>query len=201
MSDTSPRRPPADITPTELFETWLPGEIARLRTATSAPTPPDLRTRITVAGTEGGTWLYESKGGVLSVSRSEAAADLAVSISGDDLRAMLDPASGILPETPNGGGGVNPLIAGPLVEQAKTIRGTFTFELTGFQGRDLAVAVTFGDAADPAAVISIDAETYAAMRDGSLPPAQAYFAGKINVGGDAAFALQVGMGLMAAAVS
>lgn len=201
MSDTSPRRPPADISPSELFETWLPGEIERLRTATSAPTPPDLRTRITISGADGGTWLYHSKDGVLSVSKADGAADLAVSISGEDLRAVLDPASGILPETPSGGGGVDLLIAGPLVEQAKTIRGTFVFELTGFQGRDFSTAVAFGDAAQPAAVISVDAETYAAMRDGSLPPAQAYFAGKISIGGDAAFALQVGMGLMAAAVS
>lgn len=201
MSDTSPRRPPADISPAELFETWLPAEIERLRAATSAPTPPDLRTRVTIGGDGGGSWVYESKGGILSVSRAEGAADLALSISSDDLRAVLDPASGLLPETPTNGAGLNLLAGGPLVDQAKTIRGTFTFQLTGFQGRDFTAAVAFGDAAEPAALISVDAETYAAMRDGSLPPAQAYFSGKINIGGDAAFALQVGMGLMAAAVS
>jgi putative sterol carrier protein len=87
------------------------------------------------------------------------------------------------------------------VDQAKSIRGTLTFQLTGFQGRDFSAALSFGEAADPAAVISIDADTYRAMLDGSLPPAQAYFSGKITIGGDAAFALQVGMGLMAAAVA
>lgn len=204
MSDISPNRPPANISAAELFGTWLPAELERLRGAANAPTPPDLRTRVTVSGDGGGSWLYETNSGALSVTQDAGPADLEVAISSEDLSAVLDPAGGVLPEVPAGaaakGPGLDKLFSGPLVDQAKSIRGALSFQLTGFKGRDFGASLTFGGTAEPAAVISVDADTYRAMLDGSLPPAQAYFSGKITVGGDAAFALQVGMGLMAAAV-
>jgi len=44
--------------------------------------------------------------------------------------------------------------------------------------------------------MSVDAETYAAILARVIPPAAAYFQGKVKIAGDANLAMQLGMALM-----
>ena len=46
-------------------------------------------------------------------------------------------------------------------------------------------------------MITLDTDTLKQMRDGTLAPPAAYFAGKIQLGGDVNFAMQLGMAMMA----
>jgi len=200
---STPTWPPADISPTELFETWLPAEAARLRAAHPDAPAPDVSADITVSGEGGGTWRLASRGSELSVTAGpEGTADLGVELSVDVLRAVLDPDSGLVPRDAAGSAGTAPpidlMIAGPLVEQARTLAGRLTFRLTGFRGSDLSLALTFGGATTPDSTISVGADVVEQIRSGALPPAQAYFSGQILIEGDPAFAMQVAMSMMAA---
>jgi len=74
------------------------------------------------------------------------------------------------------------------------VKGALRLEVPGFAGRTWAVTVVLGGADQPAATVSADLPTLAALRDGTLPPAQALFGGKIAMTGDVAWLMQVGMG-------
>lgn len=200
---STPSWPPADISPTELFETWLPAEAARLRAAHPDAPAPDVSADVTVTGEGGGSWRLASRGGEFSVTAGpEGAADLGVELSVEVLRAALDPDSGLIPRDAANAAAANPAIdlmrAGPLVEQARSLAGRLTFRLTGFRGNDLALALTFGNATAPESTISVGADVMEQIRSGALPPAQAYFSGQILIEGDPAFAMQVAMSMMAA---
>ncbi len=196
---STPAWPTADISPAELFETWLPAEEARLRAAHPDAPRPDVSADVTITGDGGGTWRLASRGGEFSATAGpEGSADLAVELSVDVLRAVLDPESGLVPRDAGGGKGLDLRIAGPLAEQARNLTGRLAFRLTGFHGRDLALALTFGGAAAPEATISVGADVLEQIRTGALPPAQAYFSGQILIDGDPGFAMQVAMSMMAA---
>ncbi len=199
---STPAWPPADISPTELFETWLPAEAARLRAAHPDAPAPDVSADVTVTGEGGGSWRLASRGGEFSVTAgAEGSADLGVELSVDVLRAALDPDGGLIPRDAANAAAANPIDlmrAGPLVEQARSLAGRLTFCLTGFRGTDLALALTFGGAATPESTISVGADVMEQIRSGALPPAQAYFSGQILIEGDPAFAMQVAMSMMAA---
>lgn len=194
-------RPPADITPKDFFETWLPREHARL-VAEGAPTPPDVVACVRLDGEGGGAWTLTLAGGQLSVTGQDGQAgatpDIIIEQSVEDWRAVTAGAPGdgpdlSLPE----GASLDGWLTNPALHQAlQTVKGTLRFEIPGFHGRTFAAAITFQGAAEPQATISIDMETISAMRAGTLPPAQAFFSGKILMSGDTAFAMQIGMALM-----
>ena len=50
--------------------------------------------------------------------------------------------------------------------------------------------------ATPDASISIDADTYGRLRERTLPPAEAYFAGKVRMTGDTGLAMQLCMAML-----
>lgn len=198
---TTIQRAPRDITPKDFFESWLPSEYERLK-GSIQPAPPDLKAQIQLDGDGGGTWLLELAGGALTVSsRSAADADVALATSVADWRAMTLGEDGPgLDLAPPEGMSIQSWFVNPaIVQTLASVKGTLRFEIPGFRGRTFAVALTFHGAAEPAATISVDAETVAAIRSGALPAPQAFFAGKILLSGDTAFAMQLAMTLMAQA--
>lgn len=198
-SMTTIQRPPSDITPKDFFETWLPAEYQRLRASAAAP-PPDLSAQIRLDGEGGGTWTLTLAGGALAVSAGPAdRADIAVEQSVQDWRAITLGEDGDGPDlTPPEGISIEHWFVNPAIHQTlAATRGTLRFEIPGFRGRTFAAQLRFHGAATPEATISIDAETVTAIRAGALPAAQAFFAGKIQITGDSAFAMQIGMAVMA----
>lgn len=190
-------RPPADITPREFFETWLPGEYERL--SADAPKPPDMAACVRLSGDGGGAWTLRLSGGGLAVAAADTAdAEVVVEQSVDDWRAVTVGAVGggpdmSLPDSAS----LESWLFNPALQQAlQSVKGSLRFEIPGFEGRTFAVGLKFRGADEPQATITIDMDTIVAMRDGSLPPMQAFFAGKILIAGDSAFAMQLGMSLM-----
>ncbi|HWN71498.1 MAG TPA: SCP2 sterol-binding domain-containing protein [Haliangium sp.] len=201
---TTIQRPPRDITPRDFFESWLPKEYDRLK-ASIKPAPPDIKAQVQLDGDGGGTWVLELAGGALTVSsRSVPDADIAVTQSVADWRAITvgedGPGMDLAPPEGMSIGSVASWLANPAIHQVlASVKGTLRLEIPGFRDRTFAVALTFHGAAQPQATISVDAETVAAIRSGALPAPQAFFAGKILLSGDTAFAMQVAMTVMAQA--
>ncbi|ACY17446.1 hypothetical protein Hoch_4957 [Haliangium ochraceum DSM 14365] len=196
---TTIQRPPSDITPKDFFENWLPAEFERLKGSAAAP-PPDLTAQIHLEGEGGDTWQLALRGGQLSVSTEPASApEIAITQSVEDWRAITVGESGEgLDLTPPEGISIEHWFVNPVIHQTlQNTKGTLRFEIPGFHGRTFAAELSFHGAETPRAVISIDAETVKALRDGSLPAPQALFSGKIQISGDSAFAMQLGMTLMA----
>ena len=196
-------RPPPEITPKDFFESWLPKEYERLK-AEGGPTPPDVTACVRLSGEGGGAWTLTLAGGQLSVVDQDTAdADLGIAQSVADWRAVTVGQEGA------GGAGGGPDLTLPegvsfdrwlvnpgLQQVLATAKGSLRIEIPGFHGRTFALSLTFRGAAEPQATITIDAETIAAIRAGTLPPAQAFFSGKILIAGDSALAMQIGMAAM-----
>ena len=198
---TTIQRAPRDITPKDFFESWLPKEYDRLK-ASIRPAPPNIRAQVRLGGDGGGNWLLELAGGALTVSnRTVPDADIAMAMSVPDWRAITVGEDGPgLDLAPPEGMSIENWFINPAIHQAlASINGTLRIEIPGFRGRTFAIALTFHGAAQPQATISVDAETVAAIRSGALPAPQAFFAGKILLSGDTAFAMQVAMTVMAQA--
>jgi hypothetical protein len=202
MSDAALHRPPADITPQAFFESWLPKEYERLdalRQEQSLPAPPSVRVNIALEGEGGGTWTVSIADSKLVVEQGACESpDLGISQAVEDWRAIVTGDGGaddlVPPETST----ADVLFAGTQIhESLQEVTGTIRFELQGFQGRTWAADVAFGGAEEPRATMALDAETYAQIRNKTLPAPQAYFSGKIQISGDTNLAMQVGMALMA----
>jgi len=202
MSDVSLNRPPADIAPSEFFESWLPAEYERLealRVEQSLPEPPNVTVDIALGGDGGGVWSVAIADKKLSVAKGAADnPDLGFALSVEDWRAISSGEGGADDLMPGDASMADVLLAGTQVhESLQDVRGTIRFELLGFSGRTWAAEVSFGGAAEPKATMAIDSETYAQVRAGTLPAPQAYFSGKIQISGDTNLAMQVGMAVMA----
>lgn len=193
---TALNRPPSDITPQAFFESWLPGEYARLMSGLSA-TPPDLAACIDLSGEGGGAWMLSIRGGSLTVSQGQDTADVLVRQSVEDWRLVTLEADNA--DIPVGSASIDKLLMHSALGQVLATRGTLRVEIPGFQGRTFAVAVTFQGANEPSATISVDADTVAQIRAGTLPAPQAFFGGKIQISGDVTLAMQIGMAMMAPA--
>lgn len=193
-------RPPRDIAPSEFFESWLPEQYKQLKTEQSSEVvPPDGSISVTLEGDGGGAWTVAMSGGELAVSDG-AAADSILSLtqSVEDFRAI------IAGDEPEGGAGLPAnidfaqMFSDPsALDLVKDVKGTINFEIPNFQGRTFAVSVMFNGTAEPAAGVSVDADTIAAIRAGQLAPPQAFFAGKIQLTGDTTLAMQLGMAMAA----
>lgn len=187
-------RPPKDITPQAFFETWLPSEYSRIKSELRQ-TPPDLTVRVELSGDGGGTWTIAIKGGVFQVtSGNSGEAALVLKQSVQDWRIL---SAGGDSDIDVGAASIDKLIANPAANQVlRTTKGTLRFEISGVQGRTVSAELMFNSAAAPAATIAVDASTLAEIRSGALPAPQAFFAGKIQITGEAALAMQIGMALM-----
>lgn len=194
-------RPPSDIAPQTFFEEWLPGEYRKLvEAADSKPAPPDTTIVVELDGDGGGTWTISVKDGELTGAAGTAdTADFVFSQSVTDWRAVVVGEQGAPELVP---GNANPmtalLAADSSVQQAlEAIKGTVIFHVTEFNGRTWVLKLSFKGEGEPEATITVDTDTLEQMRSGALPPPQAYFAGKIQLGGDVNFAMQLGMAMMA----
>jgi len=191
---------PSNLTPGDFFERWIPGEFARARAA--GATAPDLTVQVHLAGDGGGTWTLRVAGGELTVAPGATSPpELRIEQSVADWRAMVvgeDGAPDVFPKeldlltvlTRSG-----PKSASLLQQHPGTLRLT----ISGFNGRTWSLTLTAGGATTPAAEVTIDAATAAALRAGTIDPMNAFFGGKLQLGGDTAWIMQVGMQAMAGA--
>jgi hypothetical protein len=186
--------------PSEFFERWLPDRFGAMRHAAPAGTaaPPDVTIGVHLSGDGGGDWTLAVRGGALEVSPTRPdRADVRLDQSVADWSVLVGEGDGkpsLTPQIPSGG---VPLVVDAEAQRLLAqLRGTMRFELGGYQGRTWSIAVTFNDAAEPSATIAVDHDTYQQMLARTLPPAQAYFSGKIAITGDVNLAMQVGMMLM-----
>ncbi|MCG8420062.1 MAG: SCP2 sterol-binding domain-containing protein [Proteobacteria bacterium] len=195
-------RPPNDITPARFFETWLPAQYQQLA-ADLELSPPDISVHVELTGQSGGTWTLVLAGGTLAVNSGTGPdADLMFVQSVDDWRTIttgegLDPRFDLAAESSS----LDKLLVHPALHQmassVSNIKGTVDFEIRGAGPETLSARMIFHGAAEPHATISVAAETLAEIRDGQTTAPEAYFAGKFQVDGDAALAMQLGMLLMA----
>jgi putative sterol carrier protein len=197
-------RPPRDLSPAQFFETWLPAQFDVLIEAARAEkpgvTPPDLTASATLEGEGGGAWTLMVRGGKLTVTPGlPASAEIALAQSVADWQALVHGEEGA-PEIATPGGNPLAMLASTnpvLVQMLRELRGTLRLEMPNYAGRTWAITVTFNGATAPESTISVDAATALEIRRGTLQGPQAFFSGKIQLRGDTAFAMQVGMTLMA----
>jgi hypothetical protein len=187
---------PTDLSPAQFFTSYLPAEWARARAG--KPAAADATFEVVLDGDDGGTWAVTVAKGELTAREGAAAApDLRVRMSATDFRAALqgeDGAPDIFPREIDLGAAIARIPSGaPGVQMMK---GAVTIGITGFHGRTWTIALESGGASTPSASVTIDADTIVAMKHGKIDPASAFFGGKIQLGGDVAWAMQLGMGYM-----
>lgn len=198
---TKLNRPPAEISAAEFFATWLPSEYARVRgEGALTATPPDNKVAVELSGDDGGQWTLVMKGGDLTVEEGAVAdAPIKLTSSAQDFRALLGGEEGdhqLVPESADGVDLNLLVIDQPTQEIIDGVSGKINVQITGFNGRDWGLAASFKGASEPEATISVPADVYKQIADGSLAAPQAYFAGQIQMTGDATFAMQLVMALM-----
>lgn len=182
----------------ELFSTWLPETFVRAQAAGARA--PDLAATVVLDGDGGGAWALRVAGGKLTVAEgSDPGALVTLRQPVADFRAAVwgeGTAGSLLPEQLDLTAAITGQSNLPLAALAQ-VKGTLHVEIPGFQGRTWKTAVTFNGAAEPSATVTVDVPTLEELRAGTLPPAQAFFAGRIAVTGDVPWLMQVGMTLAA----
>lgn len=189
--------PPVDITPKAFFENWLPAQLA------GAPPPRStLTVRVRLDGDDGGVWdLVLSPDGLQVVPGGTAGdADVKLTQTVADWRAITVGEPGAVNlAPPQASPKAMFFVDGAAQQIVQQVKGTIRFEVTGYNGRTWVLVAKLGAGPTPEtadATISVDAETYGAMLARAIPPAAAYFQGKIVIAGDPNLAMQIGMALM-----
>ncbi len=191
-------RPPKDITPATFFEEWLPNELSGSEAAGSAERLAPVTVGVTLDGDGGGSWALHLENGTLSVTTG-AANDPKVALAQtvEDWRAIVVGDDGPIDLAPPGASSTDFLFVDPEAQKLLAeIKGSVTMEVKNYNGRTWLMNVTFSGAKEPAATISVEAETYAKVLSGEIAGPQAFFSGQITFGGDTALAMQVGMAMM-----
>jgi putative sterol carrier protein len=188
MSTEAPgAKPPKDITPEAFFTTWLPERLAESKLSS----PLVVRVRL-----DGAAWDLQATGtGLKVLPAGSDEADVTLVQSVEDWHAIV--AGDLAPSNASPTDGL--FLDAQTQQLVSGLKGTVRFEVTGYQGRTWNLTVKFGRqplAAVPDATVSVDAETYAAILARTLPAPQAFFQGKIQLAGDAALAMQLGMAIM-----
>lgn len=192
-------RPPSTITPKEFFETWLPAELAKSPSMSeSAQTMAPVTVGVTLTGDGGGQWALQLEGGKLNIAAGPAQSPkVALEQSVEDWRAIVVGDDGPIDLAPPGTSSTDFLFVDPQAQKLLSeVKGTVTMEVGNYNGRTWKMQVRFSGATEPAATISVEAETYAKVLSGELAGPQAFFSGQIKFGGDTALAMQVGMAMM-----
>ncbi len=191
-------RPPPELTCAELFATWLPAAFERARAAGALS--PDGVVAVQLEGDGGGAWTLRVADGALTVGDGlDVAALVTLRQTVADFRAAVwgEGSSGaLLPPQLDLAAAITGEVEIPTAALAQA-RGTLHVEIPGFAGRTWKTAVTILGATAPAATVAVDVPTLESLRDGSLPPAQAFFSGRIAVTGDVPWLMQIGMSLAA----
>lgn len=192
-------RPPADLSCAELFSTWLPDVFARAR-ASGAKAPEVVVAVVLDGDADAGAWTLRVAGGALTVTDgAEAAALVTLRQPIADFRAAVwgeGSMDSLLPQQLDLTAAITGEATLPIAA-LEQVKGTLHVHVPGFAGRTWKAALTFGGAAEPSATVTVDVPTLAELRAGTLPPAQAFFAGRIAVTGDVPWLMQVGMSFAA----
>ncbi|MEK6608594.1 MAG: SCP2 sterol-binding domain-containing protein [Myxococcota bacterium] len=191
-------RPPSGITTHAFFSAWLPAEAARLGLLASGP---EMHARVILDGEGGGAWDLRLRDGRIDVGVPGAGeAQVTMRQSVEDWRALLFSEDGGAGLAPAGAAPTDLLMIDPTSRQMlRTVRGAVEFRIANFRGRTWRLLAKLGEQPmpeQPDATITVDAETYAAMAARTLTPPEAYFGGKIVIGGDAGLAMQLGMAML-----
>jgi hypothetical protein len=191
-------RPPHDLTCAQLFGSWLPDAFAKAVAA--GATPPDTVVSVILDGEEGGAWTLVTRGGKLAVSEgADAAALVTIRQSVADFRAAVwgeGEMASLLPEELDLTKAITGQTKLPTAALGQ-VKGTLDVVVPGFAGRTWKASLTFGGADTPKATVTADMETIEQLRAGTLPPAQAFFAGKIAITDDVPWLMQIAMSLAA----
>jgi putative sterol carrier protein len=199
---TSANRPPRDITPARFFTDWLPREFAS-EFGAGKRAAQDITVAVELAGSDGGQWVLDVRGGTLSVrgqGESGPAPMVQLWMSSQDWRAMAVGEEGANDLAPPQASALDVLFVDPASRQILTaVKGTVRFEVTGYNGRTWEMLVKFGQQpgkSEPDATINVDAATYAAILARKMAPPEAYFSGKISLRGDTSLAMQLAMAML-----
>ncbi len=196
------RRPPVDIAPEDFFAHWLPDELQRLAGETGLP--PTV-VRFSLSGEGGGSWDLFAEGGRVACATSPCGrpAALTLRLSVQDWRAIIVGEPGPVDLAPPTASATDLLFVDHASQQMlQDIVGVFRFEVRGYNGRTWTLTALFGAHEGPQrtgpadAVLRTDAETYAAILARQLPAPEAYFSGRIEIEGDEALGMQVGLALL-----
>jgi hypothetical protein len=191
-------QPPRDIAPQTFFEEWLPGAYASIPEERRAH---GVKVRVRLDGDGGGAWDLHLERDRLDVRRP-ADGELPVTLhqSVEDWRAITFGEEGAPPLAPPQSGGTEMLFLDEPTRRAlAAVRGTVLFEVSEYRGRTWRLTLKLGDQPmppGPGATISVDAATYAQMVARKLAPPEAYFAGRIRIGGDTGLAMQLAMAML-----
>ena len=201
--------PPSPIPPKQFVEEWLPRAFA------DAELPPELRDAelqlgLALVGQGGGEWLFDMKGGHLTVTpgtRGDAAFSVVQSVAdwrgalwegrggaiGRQSLALFKP--GERPATPARPGQMGAGAPSPAaLAEMRKLNGMIRMEVTGAEGGDWAVAFRLGPGAIPdqaTTTVSVAAADAEAMDRGELDPMQAFMSGKLRVTGDMTLMMQM----------
>jgi len=189
-------RPPAGISAGEFFESWLPSAFqASGRTGPLAA--PVVRASLSGAG--GGAWDVQARDNELYVEKAtreppdvwlrQSALDFLTALSPDpdpDLPQMLPP----------GWSALDLLFLDPRdIELLRQVNGRVLVEVAGRRGRRWAFDVGFGktgvSAGRARSTVRLDGTTFDGLRNGSIPPMQPLFDGRLKIEGDRALAMQL----------
>jgi putative sterol carrier protein len=195
---SSVARPPHDLTVAQLFGSWLPDAFDKAVAAGAKP--PDAVVSVVLDGDGGGEWTLRTAGGKLAVSEgTDAAALVTIRQSVADFRAAVwgeGEMASLLPEELDLTKAITGETKLPTAALGQ-VKGTLDVVVPGFAGRTWKASLTFGGAATPKATVTADMATLEQLRAGTLPPAQAFFAGKIAVTDDVPWLMQIAMNLAA----
>ena len=135
---TSANRPPRDITPARFFTDWLPREFAS-EFGAGKRAAQDITVAVELAGSDGGQWVLDVRGGTLSVrgqGESGPAPMVQLWMSSQDWRAMAVGEEGANDLAPPQASALDVLFVDPASRQILTaVKGTVRFEVTGYNGR------------------------------------------------------------------
>ena len=199
---TAAARPPRDITPTEFFNQWLPGQF-RAEFGEGKRTASDITIAVHLIGDGGGDFVLDVRGGQLAVRAPgaigpEPLVELRQPVA--DWRALAVGEDGAVDLAPPQASPLDVLFVDPASRELMgVVKGTMRFEVPAYNGRTWWMVVKFGQQpfAEPAdATIGIDAETYALLLRRELGAPEAYFAGKIRLQGNTSLAMQLGMTML-----
>lgn len=209
---SSVARPPHDLTCAQLFGSWLPDAFDKAVAAGAKP--PDIVVSVILDGDapvapgpsatpgvgDGGMWTLRVADSKLTVTQgADTAALVSLRQSVADFRAAVwgeGEMASLLPEELD----LTKAITGQTKLPTAAIgqvKGTLDVVVPGFAGRTWKASLTFGGAAAPKATVTADLATLEQLRAGTLPPAQAFFAGKIAVTDDVPWLMQIAMNLAA----
>jgi hypothetical protein len=189
-------RPPAGISAVEFFESWLAAAFQASGRTAPAAAPV---VRASLSGTGGGSWDVQARESELHVEKAtreppdvwlrQSAVDFLTALSPDpdpDLPQMLPP----------GWSALDLLFLDPRdIELLRQVNGRLLVEVAGRRGRRWAFDVGFGktgvSAGRARSTVRLDGATFDGLRNGSIPPMQPLFDGRLKIEGDRALAMQL----------